>query len=87
MPDTDGIDVLYGQAIQTTLEPYWAWAKETGANVEFTKHTDNDLATYSIRLAVTAQFDSDDSAALFKLTFSDLPKKSLKFNDNTPYFG
>jgi hypothetical protein len=53
MPDSDGVDIIYGAAINRTLQPYWDWAAEHGINISFVKHTHNDYAKYALRLIVT----------------------------------
>lgn len=68
---------IYDHAIQNTLTPYWQWTAENDVNVAFEKHTDNDLATYSLRLAVTATFENPSDLAMFKLTFGKFPLQSI----------
>ncbi len=31
----DGVDIIYGAAINRTLQPYWDWAAEHGINISF----------------------------------------------------
>jgi len=68
---------MYDHAIQNTLTPYWQWTAENAVNVAFKKHTDNDVATYSLRLAVTATFENSSDLAMFKLTFGKFPLQSI----------
>jgi len=77
MPDGDGIDIMYGAAINRTLQPYWDWAAEHGINISFVKHTDSDFATYNLKLVVTAEFEKADDFAIFKLAFGNKTHTNL----------
>ena len=79
MPDSDGIDIVYGAAINRTLQPYWDWAADHGINISFVKHTDNDIATYNLRLLVTAEFEN---FAIFKLSFGNKTHTNLTHGKN-----
>ena len=82
MPDSDGIDIVYGTAINRTLQPYWDWAADHGINISFVKHTDNDIATYNLRLLVTAEFEKADDFAIFKLSFGNKTHTNLTHGKN-----
>jgi hypothetical protein len=82
MPDRDGVDIIYGAAINRTLQPYWDWAAEHGINISFVKHTHNDYATYNLRLIVTAEFEKADDFAIFKLAFGNKTHTNLTHGKN-----
>jgi len=76
---TDDADYshIYDHAIQNTLAPYWQWTAENDINVSFEKHINEDISTYSLRLAITADFDNASDLAMFKLTFGKFPLQSI----------
>jgi hypothetical protein len=82
MPDSDGVDIIYGAAINRTLQPYWDWAAEHGINISFVKHTHNDYAKYALRLIVTAEFEKADDFAIFKLAFGNKTHTNLTHGKN-----
>jgi len=82
MPDSDGVDIIYGAAINRTLQPYWDWAAEHGINISFVKHTHNDYAKYVLRLIVTAEFEKADDFAIFKLAFGNKTHTNLTHGKN-----
>ncbi len=86
--DNNDYSFIYDTAIHNTLGPYWQWAKENNVNVSFEKHTDQDVATWSLRLAVTAEFSSATDLALFKLSFGNFPLTKLNQEslENAHYF-
>lgn len=79
---------IYDTAIQNTLEPYWEWAKENDVSVNFTKHTDNDVSTWQLKLAIVAEFPTDTDMALFKLSFGNFPltQFDMKSLNNACFF-
>ncbi len=77
MSDDSDYSYIYDTAIQNTLDPYWAWAKENNINVNFTKNVDNDVSTWQLKLAVVAEFSNPTDLALFKLSFGNFPLKEI----------
>jgi len=84
--DSDDYSHIVDSAIHNTLGQLWKWAEEQGVNVSFEKHIENDDASYSLLLRVTAKFYSDTDKALFKLSYSDLPYRQFSMNSMEPIF-
>lgn len=88
MSDDSDYNYIYDIAVNNTLEPYWQWAKDNNIDISFTKHTDNNVATWNLMLAIVAEFPTDTDMALFKLTFGTFPLKhiDLKTMENARFF-
>jgi hypothetical protein len=81
--DSSDYDYIVDNAVHNTLGPLWSWAEEQGIKISFEKSIDNDLATISLRLRVDALFEEPAHYALFKLSFGELPYRSLSMGGRT----
>lgn len=81
--DSEGVDLIVDIAIQNTLAPFFKWADETNTSIQFKKHVSDDIYGYHLKLSVTAEFETPEDLALFKISHTEFPKKTLNLGRHT----
>ena len=81
--DNEGIDLVVDIAIQNTLAPFFKWADDTDTKIQFEKHLSNEHLGYHLNLSVTAEFETAEDLALFKISHTEFPKKTLNVGRHT----
>ena len=79
--DNADYEWMYVNAMENSIANYWEWAKENNVTDLHFEYEWNDNNSYGLDFIVSAVLDTQESSALFKLSFGNQPYTKLVSNN------